>query len=140
MRDSAAVCRWVSNLSRFLQHVVGQLGRRLTLENSPKDQEDGSDSESDDGSEAPMSGQGDEQVLIHEHQGNHSTWHVFLQRAKLHNMRVYPECCSEGSQSSQLSGSWRMPGHGFVCVAHLVSPQPCYIGTGGVGGWRRGGG
>ena len=58
-------CRWVSNLSRFLQHVVGQLGRRLTLENSPKDLEDGSDSDSDDGSEAPMSGHGDEQVISH---------------------------------------------------------------------------
>ena len=56
----AFVCRWVSNLSRFLQHVVGQLGRRLTLENSPKEVEDGSDSESDDGSEAPLSGQGDD--------------------------------------------------------------------------------
>ena len=57
--------RWVSNLSRFLQHLVGQLGRRLTLENSPKDIDDGFDSESDDGSEAPQSGPGDdEQVLL----------------------------------------------------------------------------
>ena len=57
------MCRWVSNLSRFLQHVVGQLGRRLTLENSPKDIDDGSDSESDDGSEAPMSGPGDDEQV-----------------------------------------------------------------------------
>ena len=56
----------MSNLSRFLQHLVGQLGRRLTLENSPKDEDDGSfDSESDDGSEAPQSGPGDdEQVTV----------------------------------------------------------------------------
>ncbi len=85
------MCRWVSNLSRFLQHVVGQLGRRLTLENSPKDQEDGSDSESDDGSEAPTSGQGDEQVLIHNHKKRH-TWQMawFPAPAKLQRVRVSP--------------------------------------------------
>lgn len=52
--------RWVGNLARFLQHLVGHFASRVTDENSPRngDAEDDVDSDSDDGSEAPDSPRG----------------------------------------------------------------------------------
>lgn len=50
----------MSNLARFLQHLVGHFARRLTDECSPRngDADDAADSDSDDGSEAPDSPRG----------------------------------------------------------------------------------